>query len=87
MKPHRGGVILALGLIGLVVCHPLGIAAWVMGKNDMAEMDRGYMDPSGRDLTKAGQIVGIVATGLMALQLVVLFIYLCFIAVFAIANH
>jgi hypothetical protein len=87
MNPHRGGVILALGIIGLVVCHPLGIAAWIMGKNDLAEMDRGYMDSSGRDLTKAGQILGIVATALMIFQLVIVFIYLCFIALFAIASH
>ena len=87
MNPHRGGVILAFGLIGLVVCHPFGIAAWVMSSSDLKEMDRGYMDPSGRDLTKAGQILGIVATGLMALQLVIVFIYLCFIAVVAIASH
>jgi len=32
LNPHRGGVILALGIIGLVVCFICGIFAWIMGK-------------------------------------------------------
>jgi len=54
MKPHRGPVILAFGILGLVVCQLFGVAAWVMGDNDLKEMRRGYMDPSGRDLTQTG---------------------------------
>ena len=41
MKPHRGGVILALGILGLLVCAILGIFAWIMGNNDLAEMRAG----------------------------------------------
>jgi hypothetical protein len=72
MKPHRGAVILAFGILGLVVCQLFGVAAWVMGDNDLKEMGRGYMDPSGRDLTQTGRILGIVATALMAIPAVVL---------------
>jgi hypothetical protein len=61
-KEHRGGLILALGIIGLVACGPVGIAAWVMGNNDMKEMEAGVMDPEGRQLTQVGKILGIVAT-------------------------
>ena len=61
LNPHRGGVILALGILGLVVCFICGIFAWIMGKNDLWEMDMGRMDPSGRGLTQAGRICGIVS--------------------------
>ncbi len=63
MKPHRGTLILVLGLLGVLqVCTPLGIPAWIMGNNDLKEMDAGIMDPSGRSLTNAGRICGIIAT-------------------------
>ena len=46
LKPHRAGVILTLGLVGLFVCGPLCLAAWIMGSGDLHEMDAGMMDPS-----------------------------------------
>jgi len=46
MKPHRGAVILAFGILGLVVCQLFGVAAWVMADNDcfgrLAIRDRSY---------------------------------------------
>ena len=51
----------------MVPCAPLGIFAWVMGGNDLAEMRRGQMDRSGEGLTQAGRILGIVSTVLMIL--------------------
>ncbi len=69
MKPHRGTLILVLGILGLVICFPLGIAAWIMGQGDLKEMDSGVMDPTGRGMTSAGKIIGIVATVLTALGL------------------
>ena len=65
MKPHRATLILVLGILGLVVCGPLGIAAWVMGSGDLKEMDAGTMDPAGRGTTQAGKICGIIGTILM----------------------
>jgi hypothetical protein len=60
LKPHRGGIILFLGVISILLCGGCltGIPAWLMGKNDLAEMDLGTMDPSGRTLTNAGRIFG-----------------------------
>jgi hypothetical protein len=75
MKPHRGPVILVLGILGLVVCQPLGIAAWVMGNTDLHEMSLGWMDPSGQDLTNAGRICGMVATGLLIFQTLLIIIF------------
>ena len=69
MKPHRGTLILVLGILGLVVCGPLGIAAWIMGKGDLKEMDAGAMDPTGRGMTNAGKICGLIATILMGLAI------------------
>ena len=69
MKPHRGTLILVLGILGLLVCQLLGIAAWVMGKQDLAEMDAGVMDPEGRQLTNIGKILGIISVVLMVIGL------------------
>ena len=63
MKPHRGTLILVLGILGLVLgCFPLSIVAWVMGSGDLKEMDAGAIDPSGRSMTNAGKICGIIGT-------------------------
>ena len=77
MKPHRGTLVLVLGILGLVICAPCGIAAWIMGGSDLKEMDAGTMDPSGRSLTSGGRICGIIATILLCLGVVI------FIALFA----
>ena len=76
LRPHCGATILAFGILGLVVCQLFGVAAWVMADGDLQEMDRGYMDPSGRELTKTGRILGMVATGMMAISLLVVILFL-----------
>ncbi len=68
-EPHRGTMILVFGILGLVMCPILGVIAWVLGKADIAKMDAGRMDPSGRGNTQAGMICGIIATVLLVLQL------------------
>jgi hypothetical protein len=65
LEPHRGGMILALGILGLLVCAVLGIIAWVLGNKDLEAMRMGIMDPSGRDLTQAGKICGMIASILL----------------------
>ncbi|HEV2904129.1 MAG TPA: hypothetical protein VGW32_03730 [Pyrinomonadaceae bacterium] len=45
-----------------------------MGKDDLREMDFGQMDPSGRDLTNAGRILGMIATVILIFQLAVMLI-------------
>jgi len=62
LNPHRGGQILALGLIGAFVCGPLCVAAWIMGSGDLHEMDAGLMDDSGRSNTNTGKNLGIIGT-------------------------
>ncbi len=87
--PHRGGAILALGLVGLAFCLPcslicmpvglvsvpLGIVAWLMANSDLRSMASGQMDPTGEGLTRAGKIVGIITCclGVLVINLFVLF--------------
>lgn len=66
LTPHRGGLILALGIIGLVAgCIILSPIAWVMGNQDLTEIRAGRMDPEGEGLTQAGRILGIIGTVIM----------------------
>jgi hypothetical protein len=69
--PHRGSKVLIFGVLGMVVCFPFGIAAWVMGTADLKRMQAGEMDPGGRGVTTAGKIVGTVATFLNPLAILV----------------
>jgi len=62
LKPHRATTVLVLGIIGIVACFICGIIAWSMGNTDLREMDAGIMDPSGRDMTNAGKICGMIST-------------------------
>jgi len=78
MKPHRGITILVFGILGLVVCQLFGIAAWVMGNQDLREMDARWMDPSGRDMTNAGRICGMIATFLMIIPAIFIVLMLVF---------
>ncbi|MDH4241328.1 MAG: DUF4190 domain-containing protein, partial [Phycisphaerae bacterium] len=60
LAPHRGTLILILGILSLVCCFICGIVAWVMGNGDLKEMAAGRMDPAGEGMTKAGKICGII---------------------------
>ena len=72
MKPHRGVLILVLGILGLVLCGVFtAIPAWIMGSGDLKQIDAGTMDPTGRGLTNAGRILGIIGTVLGILGLLI----------------
>ena len=77
LRPHRGPMILILGLAGVVLaCFILGIIAWVMGRRDLEAMAEGRMDPSGETLTRAGKICGAVGVlmSIASVALCVLFL-------------
>jgi len=62
MQPHHGAPILVLGIVSLLCsCFVAGIVAWVLANSDLREMDAGRMDPSGRGLTQAGKVCGIIS--------------------------
>jgi hypothetical protein len=66
LKSHRGGTILALGILGFFTFGLAGISAWIEGNKDLNEMRAGTMDPSGWRLTRKGRKLGILATILWA---------------------
>lgn len=78
--PHRGVLVLVLGILSIVVCAFLGPFAWIMGQGDMKKIAVGSMDPSGKGLTQAGMICGIIGTVLLALGL----LYVIFVMVLGI---
>jgi hypothetical protein len=86
--PHRGNIILLLGIlslvgIGLGVCCPLltafgvgvGAGAWMMGNTDLRRIANGEMDPGGEGSTNAGRICGIIGVILNGLYLLAIGAY------------
>lgn len=57
-------MILVFGILGILLCQIFAILAWVMGNNDLKEIDAGRMDPEGRSLTQIGKILGIISIAL-----------------------
>jgi hypothetical protein len=85
LQPHRGQMILILGILSLVVAGPiLGPIAWIMGNNDLKEMRAGRMDPEGEGNTKIGKICGMIAT-ILSITLIV-GCCLFYVAMFAIVG-
>jgi hypothetical protein len=74
--PHRGNIILILGIFSLVLVVfnvaiglipsiggiILGSIAWSMGQRDLTRIRKGEMDPSGQGTVNAGMICGIIGT-------------------------
>jgi hypothetical protein len=77
LTPHRGGALLTVGILGLVLCPPiLGPMAWVMANSDLAQMQAGRMDARGEGMTRAGQVLGIIATIVGVLMVLIFFLTL-----------
>jgi hypothetical protein len=73
--PHRGGTVLAFGIISLLLSWTMivgikfGIITLVLAYIDLRAMDRGEMNPAGRGTTRAGQMCAIIAVCLSTLML------------------
>jgi hypothetical protein len=83
VKPHRGGLILGLGIGSFFLCALCGIfslgmsiPAWVMAQADLKEMEAGLMDSSGEGTTRAGWILSMIHVILLVVGIVV---YIAFI--------
>lgn len=74
----RGGLILTLGILSLIICGLLGPFAWIMGKGDLQKMDQGLMEEQDRGTTKAGMICGIIASILIVIGLAVFLLFSVF---------
>lgn len=75
LLPDRGSVVLLLGILGVVVaCPGFSIGAWMLGTRDLQEIQTGARDPAGAALTRIGRMLGIVATAIwLVLILLILF--------------
>jgi len=71
MRPHRGVAVLMLAIFGWLTCPILSIIAWVMANEDLRLMNQGLMDPSGRGLTTAGKVIGIIQITLAGVGLLI----------------
>ncbi len=66
----KGMTVLILGILGLVCCSPLGIAAFVMGNNALKEIDAQPGRYSNRQIVQIGRILGIIAMVLLVLTVI-----------------
>lgn len=83
-NPHRGGLILTLGILSIVcnVCLVPGILAVIFGWTDLKKMDHGQMDREGHGLTMAGLIMGSIMT-VLALLVVAFYVFIALIVAVA----
>jgi phage FluMu protein Com len=68
-QPHRGGLILGLGIGSIIVACLCPLICWIlasiavnMANADKQKMERGLMDPAGMSMTTAGQICAYVGS-------------------------
>jgi len=61
---------LILGIVGLVCCSPVGIAAFIVGNNAVKEIDANPGRYSNRQIANIGKILGIIAMVLMVLSII-----------------
>jgi hypothetical protein len=66
----KGMIILILGILSLVCCSPLGIAAFVMGNTALKEIDAEPGRYSNRQLVQIGRILGIIGMVFLGLTLI-----------------
>jgi hypothetical protein len=78
--PSSATTALIIGIVSLVMCQPGGIAAWIIGRNALREIDESQGRLGGRSTAQAGYILGIISTVIAALAVLVV------IAVFALGG-
>ena len=61
-EQSQASTTLVLGILGIVCCPFLGIAAWVMGTKELEAITSGRRDPANLSTAKAGRILGIIGT-------------------------
>jgi hypothetical protein len=77
-EPHRGSLIMTLGIISLFFAHIiLGPIAWIMANHDLEAMRLGKMDPEGESATNTGRICGMISTILGIIGIVVAIGFFC----------
>jgi hypothetical protein len=57
LRPHRADLVLNLSILSLYF-FPFGLLAWFLGGRDLAQMNAGVMDPSGRGTIHCARFIG-----------------------------
>ena len=70
----KGMTVLVLGILSILCCAPLGIAAWVMGNTALREIDAQPGRYGNRQLVQIGRILGIIGVVLLVLGLLWVFL-------------
>lgn len=65
----KGITILVLGILSVLCCSPLGIAAFLMGNNALREIDAAPGRYGNRQIVQIGRILGIVGMVFLVLSL------------------
>lgn len=78
--------VLVLGILGLVVCGILGPFAWVMGNRVVREIDAARGAVGGRSEANVGRILGIIASVLLVLGLLLVVLVFVFGAVVSVSS-
>ena len=66
----RGIIILVLGILSIVCCSPLGIAAFLMGNTALKEIDAAPGRYSNRQLVVIGRILGIIGIVFLVITII-----------------
>jgi uncharacterized Tic20 family protein len=74
----RATTALALGILGLALCQVLGPVAWWVGKRTVDEIDASGGRYGGRGAAQVGYVLGIVATVLLGIAVVLTALYAAF---------
>ncbi len=74
LRSVSSGLILALGIMGLLICGVFGPFAAVMGGNAVAAIDRGEADPSERGSANTGRILGIIGSVFLVLSVLLVLV-------------
>jgi ABC-type Fe3+ transport system permease subunit len=77
---------LVLGILSLVVCGPLGIPAFIIGRRAEREVKMSQGRLAGEGLAKAGWIMGLIAMILMVIAVLLLILLLAFGALSSSSN-
>lgn len=65
----QGTLILVLGILSLVICGPLGVAAWIMGSQARREISQRPGTCVNAGQVRAGQICGMIACAFLVVVL------------------
>jgi ABC-type Fe3+ transport system permease subunit len=75
-ESSQASTALVLSIIGLVCCQLLGIVAWIMANNELQAIKAGRRNHANEGTANAARIIGIVATVLFGIGIVLLIISL-----------